>query len=145
MGKKGFILFLSLIISFSGVAQEVDSTGVVSSKIENNAEEDVEAEKSYKVGDKIRNGKDLFFITQNSPNPFTSFTSINYHLTIEADEIKIMFYGKDNALYRTINLNGKDLHGSLILSRDMFEAGKYTYVFVVNGEMIKSKIMVVKD
>ncbi len=92
----------------------------------------------------VKTAKDLFFITQNSPNPFKTYTSINYHLTVEA-EVSVLFYDKDNQLYRTIKLSSKDLHGSLVLSRDMFEPGKYQYAFVVNGEIVDFKTMVVTD
>lgn len=141
MLKNKGLIFLFLLISGLSFSQGIDQENLESEVTEQTENK----ERIYQIGENKRTGKDLFFISQNSPNPFTSYTSINYHLTIEVAEIKIMFYDKNNQLYRTIELDGTKLHGSLVLSRDMFEAGKYTYAFIVNGEIIDSKVLVVKD
>lgn len=134
-----------LICLFSVITFGQTSEDVADAEVKSEISSDTEVKKKeYVLGGKKKKAKDLFFITQNSPNPFNSFTAINYHLTMKA-EASIVFYNKDNQVYRTVKLSGKDLHGSVLLSRGMFETGKYQYAFVVNGEVIDFKTMVVTD
>jgi hypothetical protein len=87
---------------------------------------------------------------QNSPNPFTHQTTISYKLPDKMKEAQLMFYDAQGKLINAVNLTrttvgGEDAQctglGRLTVFGDNLRFGSYTYVLVVDGQVVGSKTM----
>lgn len=80
-------------------------------------------------------------LNQNVPNPFAEQTTITYSIDKEFSRAQILFYDFNGKLIQATDIKsvGK---GSLQVFADDLSSGIYSYVLVVDGEVIDSKKMV---
>ena len=85
-----------------------------------------------------------FSIAQNSPNPCNENTILPYHLTQPGD-VKILitdFTGK--IMFQEIVENVSIGANIFQLNTENFPAGTYSYTFIINGESLTKKMVVVR-
>ena len=87
---------------------------------------------------------------QNSPNPFTHQTTISYKLPDTMKEAQLMFYDARAKLIKAVDITqtavgGEDAQctglGRLTVFGDDLRFGSYTYVLIVDGQVVGSKTM----
>ena len=80
-------------------------------------------------------------LEQNSPNPFSSNTTIRYAVTSDAVSASIIIRSLNGVELKKIMLdkNGK----SVTIQSNDFAQGTYTYSLEVNGQSIDTKLMVI--
>ncbi len=77
---------------------------------------------------------------QNSPNPFSSGTKINYYLPAGTMGASIVFYDSYGNPVKTIQLSEMG-NGTLNVTPDNLSNGIYSYSLIVNGNIIDTKKM----
>jgi hypothetical protein len=83
---------------------------------------------------------DADHLMQNSPNPFSQATSIDYVLNSSA-KAQIGVYGVDGKLVKTYELSkGK---GSVMIGAGELSAGAYMYTMYVDGVAADTKLMII--
>jgi hypothetical protein len=94
--------------------------------------------------------KETSDLHQNSPNPFTYQTTISYKLPGRMKEAQLMFYDAQGKLIKAVDITGTAVGGEDVqctgLGRvtvfgDDLRFGSYTYVLVVDGQVVGSKTM----
>jgi len=80
-------------------------------------------------------------LEQNTPNPFSEQTTIEYTLPI-GSKGQIVFFDMNGSLLRDYSLDGS---GVLVIDGKAFEAGMYLYSLLVNGEEVDTKRMILLD
>ncbi len=78
-------------------------------------------------------------LSQNSPNPFSNSTTINYNLPQQYSSAKIIVTDKNGNALKQIILSGSK--GSVNIDAAMLSAGSYQYSLYVDGKLIASKQM----
>jgi trimeric autotransporter adhesin len=78
---------------------------------------------------------------QNTPNPYTQFTSIPYQLPARAKSAFLKVYSSSGQEVKSFELRGK-INGEVTLSAGMLGAGSYVYSLFVDGVKIDSKKLV---
>ena len=87
---------------------------------------------------------------QNSPNPFTHQTTISYKLPDKMREAQLMFYDAQGKLIKAVDLTRTAVGdedgqctglGRVTVFGDDLRFGSYTYVLVVDGQVVGSKTM----
>ncbi|MBN2213346.1 MAG: tail fiber domain-containing protein [Bacteroidales bacterium] len=78
---------------------------------------------------------------QNSPNPFTEDTRIEYYLADEAKDAVIYIYDMNGAQLKSIPLHLKG-NGNVILNGGDLKAGMYLYTLITDGRAIDTKTMI---
>ena len=81
---------------------------------------------------------------QNTPNPFSNMTTIEYHLSEGTSSAIIYVYDMTGKQLRNFELmpNGS---GEIIISGGELQAGMYTYAMIADGKLIGSKQMVLTN
>lgn len=81
------------------------------------------------------------FLRQNTPNPFSSETVIEYFVPMTSKSAQIIIYDMNGAQLKEypINANG---NGSVVVNGSELYAGMYLYALIVDGALIDSKKMV---
>jgi hypothetical protein len=92
----------------------------------------------------LKNGTSLTsaFIKQNSPNPFTSSTTIGYYIPASGKNAYIVIKDMKGSTVKTLNL-AKGA-GQLTVSRGSLAAGSYSYTLYIDGERSDTKQMLLK-
>ena len=87
---------------------------------------------------------------QNSPEPFWYQTTISYELPDKLNEARLMFYDAQGKLMKTVDITqtavgDEDAQcaglGRVTVFADDLPDGTYTYVLVVDGQVVGSKTM----
>jgi len=81
------------------------------------------------------------FLSQNSPNPFSSTSVINYGLPSDCISGQICFFDLNGKMIKSVALNPTD--SSITISNSEFAAGIYLYSLIVDGKEIATKRMFV--
>ena len=79
-------------------------------------------------------------IEQNTPNPFTRSTSINYTLPQKYMKAEIIITDKTGKTIKQINISGKG-NGTINIDAATLSPGAYNYTLVVDGHLIETKSM----
>ena len=80
-------------------------------------------------------------LDQNSPNPFSEQTTINYSLPDNTIKAQMLFYNAQGKLIQSTELTQKG-KGTLNVFASDLSSGIYTYTLVVDGKIIETKKMV---
>ncbi|MDR1847005.1 MAG: T9SS type A sorting domain-containing protein [Bacteroidales bacterium] len=82
------------------------------------------------------------FLYQNTPNPFTATTEIQYFLPAETTSASILIFNMQGGLIATYPLSATFGFGSVIISGALLNAGIYFYTLIVNNHEIDTKKMI---
>lgn len=82
------------------------------------------------------------FLEQNSPNPFSTSTEINYSINKETATSLINVTDSKNSLVKSFTVTNSK-HGKLTIPAGFLKPGVYVYELVVNGIKVDSKSMIV--
>ena len=80
-------------------------------------------------------------LDQNSPNPFSEETFINYTIPSGVSKAIIMIYDNLGQVLRTVVINDRG-QGSLHIYAEKLSSGIYSYSLIADGKTIDSKQMV---
>ena len=87
----------------------------------------------------LSNGE--IMISQNSPNPFTGQTIINYFVPENVSEARVVFYNSNGSLIKSVDLKEKGA-GTITVHASDLASGTYSYSIFADGRLIDTKIMV---
>jgi len=87
------------------------------------------------------NAEGLAFMAQNTPNPFSSITVINYSVPKMLSSAKLNITDAKGRTVKTISLNDKQ--GNITLNSSELAAGNYFYELIVDGKKSGSRQMTV--
>ena len=79
-------------------------------------------------------------LSQNTPNPFSENTTIQYELTDKNAQAEIQIFSLTGKLLKVVPADGRT--GQVTVQVTDMPAGTYTYSLVVNGKIIDTKKMV---
>ena len=79
---------------------------------------------------------------QNSPNPFSQSTLINYYVPQNTGVATLQITDMNGAAIKTVAVSGSG-YGQLRLQTDQLAGGTYIYSLLVDGRLVDSKKMVV--
>jgi hypothetical protein len=81
---------------------------------------------------------------QNSPNPFTEITRIQYYLTETIKNAMITIYDMNGTQLKSIDLQRKG-DGSIEIYSGELKAGMYMYTLIADGKVIDTKQMILTN
>jgi hypothetical protein len=81
---------------------------------------------------------------QNSPNPFTESTKIEYYLTNEVQNAAIYIYDMNGAQLKSIPLHLKG-YDNITINGNELKAGMYLYTLIADEKAIDTKRMILTD
>lgn len=81
---------------------------------------------------------------QNSPNPFSQSTVIEYYLSENSQNAMICIYDMNGTQLKCIPLHLTE-YGSITINGNEFKAGMYIYSLIADGQLIDTKRMVLTD
>ena len=81
-------------------------------------------------------------LSQNSPNPFSSTTTISYVLPQQYQSAKIVITNKSGNALKQVNVTGNGKK-SLTFDASAFAAGTYHYALYIDGRLTGAKQMIV--
>lgn len=84
---------------------------------------------------------DIPILYQNTPNPFSEETNINFYLPKTVASAKMTFYDIMGKIYKEVTLpqNGVD---SIIIKSSEFTSGVYSYSLIADDKTVSTKMMV---
>jgi hypothetical protein len=78
---------------------------------------------------------------QNSPNPFSDKTLINYYIPSSAQQAEIKIYSVDGKELNSYSISACG-PGQIEISKRMFSDGIYNYTLIIDGKTISSRQMI---
>ncbi|MFQ3578777.1 MAG: tail fiber domain-containing protein [Bacteroidales bacterium] len=81
---------------------------------------------------------------QNSPNPFSQNTTIEYFITENIQKAMICIYDMNGTQLKCIQLHHTG-YGNITINGSEFKAGMYMYALIIDGQLIDTKKMVLTD
>jgi len=81
---------------------------------------------------------------QNSPNPFSQSTTIEYSLTENVQKAMICIYDINGTQLKCIPLHHTG-YGNIIINGRELKAGMYMYSLIADGQLVDTKGMVLTD
>lgn len=81
---------------------------------------------------------------QNSPNPFSDNTRIEYYLSEATQNAMICIYDMNGKQLKCFKLNNKGF-GNVIINGSELIAGMYFYALIADGSVVENKKMVLTD
>lgn len=84
--------------------------------------------------------KNEAILYQNTPNPFTNETTINYYLPENTQKAEIVLYDSYGKAIKTINLTAKG-NGNTVVTLSSQADGIYSYSLVIDGKVNDAKKM----
>lgn len=96
------------------------------------------AHRSTNSNSSITNGAVLY---QNSPNPFTSATTIEYFIPTDATSANILVFNLTGELMQSYPIHAFG-NGQVVISGSTLNAGMYIYSLVVDEQIVGTKRMV---
>jgi len=89
-------------------------------------------------------GTENVLLAQNTPNPFTTKTRIEYFIPTNSRNARMSFRDMTGKEIKRVELTNDGI-GAIELSAKDLAAGIYSYVLYVNGSIVASKKMVLKQ
>ena len=80
-------------------------------------------------------------MSQNVPNPFEGFTTINYVIPVEAKSASFNFYNLNGQVIKSVSIENRG-NGSLNLNAEDLPSGTYSYSLYVDSKLISTKRMI---
>lgn len=90
------------------------------------------------------NGLENALLAQNTPNPFTSHTRIEYFIPENSRHCRLSFRDMNGKEIKQVNIEHEGI-GAIELSAKDLATGIYSYVLYVNGDIVASKKMVLTN
>jgi len=90
------------------------------------------------------NGIETALLAQNSPNPFTTQTRIEYFIPADSRHCRMSFRDMNGKEIKQVNIEHEGV-GAIQLSAKDLAVGIYSYVLYVNGDIVSSKKMIIKE
>ncbi len=84
---------------------------------------------------------EVVVLDQNSPNPFTNQTVINYYIPQDAGVAQIQFFDMNGKMIKVTGIEERGAGRLVVFAGDLRD-GMYTYSLVVDGQVIDTKKMV---
>lgn len=84
------------------------------------------------------------YLVQNSPNPFSESTNIEYYLADIVHNASIYIYDMNGTQLKSIPLHQLG-YGNTIISGRELKAGMYMYTLIADGQVIDTKRMILTD
>ena len=81
---------------------------------------------------------------QNSPNPFSTQTTIRFEISQEINSAQIHICNMLGTLLKTISVSQRG-KGDIIINSNEFAAGMYLYSLVCDGKIIDTKQMMLTE
>jgi len=81
------------------------------------------------------------FLGQNSPNPFTEKTTLNYSVPASSQNAELKIYASDGKEVKSFNISEKGV-GQIEINANSLAAGIYNYTLILDGKAIDSKQMI---
>jgi len=81
---------------------------------------------------------------QNTPNPFTTNTVINYDLSENVQNAMLNIYNMNGTQLKSIQLHQQG-NGSITINGGEYNAGMYMYALIADGQVIDTKQMILTD
>ncbi|MEP6845534.1 MAG: T9SS type A sorting domain-containing protein, partial [Panacibacter sp.] len=79
------------------------------------------------------------YLKQNTPNPFTQNTTIQYYLRADSRQGNLVIYGMDGRQVKSYALgNGMN---QVIINAGSLPAGQYIYSLIIDGKKTDTKNM----
>jgi len=89
------------------------------------------------------NASTTSILYQNTPNPFTEKTQINYTVSTTFQNISISIFDMQGGLLKTYDhLNVNEGKGSITINGSELRAGMYMYSLIIDGKEIDTKRMI---
>ena len=99
---------------------------------------------SYCWGSISENSSDNILIDQNTPNPFSINTTINYTLT-SSEDLQITFTDIAGKIIKTLDLKNQSAgEHNVTINANEFSEGIYFYTFTVGAQSITKRMIVTK-
>jgi uncharacterized lipoprotein NlpE involved in copper resistance len=80
-------------------------------------------------------------LQQNAPNPFTEATTITYFVPEGITEATVQIMNQSGRVLSVIPIDETG-EGQITLQADLLSAGTYSYVLILDGQIVVSKQMV---
>jgi hypothetical protein len=77
---------------------------------------------------------------QNSPNPFSSKTTIRFEIPQTVQKAQLHLCNMTGSLLKTINLNQRGA-GNVMINANEFAAGMYLYSLIIDGRIVDTRQM----
>lgn len=142
------INYVSLIPVITHVLQEEIKKNEKLQLEVNNLKQTIEgmsgANNTNKLGTSADNMKSVGILYQNAPNPFKENTSIDYLVSTEAKQAKILVFNMNGTLLKTYELKAFG-RSSLTIAGNEFNPGMFIYSLIVDGKEIDSKRMIILE
>lgn len=110
-------------------------------RIRNNSDSEETREKERAIINVELADIKTIILDQNSPNPFSEETFINYFIPKEVIKATIMIYDKSGSVLKIVNVNERG-DGQLHIFAENLSNGIYTYSLIADGKTIDSKRMI---
>ncbi len=81
------------------------------------------------------------YLLQNSPNPYTDDTKVQFFISDSADDAVLEVRNIDGVLLKSFDLDQRGL-GELRLDSKTYAKGTFVYTLSVDGKIIDSKVMI---
>lgn len=78
---------------------------------------------------------------QNTPNPFSEETAIEYYVPTDAKSASMYVFNLTGEMLQSLPISSFG-HGSVTISGSTLQAGMYVYSLVVDGQMVDTKRMI---
>ncbi len=78
---------------------------------------------------------------QNSPNPFSSSTRIEYYIPTDAANASLYIFNLTGEMLQEHAID-KFGHGAVVINGSTLEAGMYIYSLVINDQIVDTKRMI---
>lgn len=86
----------------------------------------------------------IVFLSQNTPNPFNLETRIEMYIPITTTNAVLYLYDLQGKLVKTIPIIGRETTFETIYGSEL-QNGVYVYSLVIDGKLVGSKQMVIKE
>jgi len=100
--------------------------------------------KSVELTQTTIDGDGNSILYQNSPNPFTESTRVEYQLQENVQNAQICIYDLNGSQLKSYPVNPASA-GSLIIKDNEFKPGTYIYSLIADGQVVDTKRMVLTD
>lgn len=81
---------------------------------------------------------------QNTPNPFTQATTIEYYIPAQASNATIYVFTLNGVLMQSLPITAFG-HGQITINASSLAAGMYIYSLVIDGQIVDSKRMILTE
>lgn len=81
---------------------------------------------------------------QNTPNPFTQATTIEYYIPSQASNATIYVFTLNGVLMQSLPITAFG-HGQITINASSLAAGMYIYSLVIDGQIVDSKRMILTE